>query len=206
VSPTNGAELLTNADPLVVDLVGDIVTGEVVVNSELVYAAGAFQTGFLASSTKVAVTDGYRLSIVRDAGWVLNPTMSVLLIDTRGNHQTAYYTWLWGASITGTPPVITIISPPANDHGRSIYANTFLVFEVTDPDDNLRGFYPIIYYPDGSDALVHDGTSFRPNFATYSTRDVITHGYRFRIRPNGGWAKSPSLFPVGYDEVGLEIP
>ena len=102
---------------------------------------------------------------------------------------------------TGTPPVVTIISPTP---GSTISARDPLVFEVVDPD-GLGLERALVQTGSESDAweqAYRDGAAC-PGFSV--TRTAITDGYRYEITRDAHWRSGlVRLEPVFGDTRAVE--
>lgn len=103
------------------------------------------------------------------------------------------------APATTTPTIGNFTPNPA----AQIAATTAIGFDVTDP----HGFRKIVVYAiaaDGGEEVVWDGTAFSINYATASTRTVITNGFRFSVLRNGGWVVAPRVTVIAVNTDGFE--
>jgi hypothetical protein len=167
-------------------------------------------------------SNGWHLSAIKGSGNIAavgaafrNSAPEPMSMEATGiSGSTAFFVELAAAEGAAEPtnrPVVTVESPlPYNDPDYPIDPTEWLVFTVTDEDaepglgGGLERALPIILFPDGTDALVHDGDTFRPRFAG-STREAISGGYRYTVRPSSGrWTQAPTLLPYAYDGTGLE--
>ncbi len=99
----------------------------------------------------------------------------------------------------GDPPVIGNFSPAV---GTPLARNDTVSFDVTDPTGLLRGEVFVVL---GSDVLVvHDGDRFRGRFTNFSSRAAIVDGFRYTVRPNGGWTSAPTFEVHATDTDGNE--
>lgn len=91
VSPPTIEELAPGS-PLVFDVTDNIGLRRVFVGvrlplrgaEDVVHQGDRFAAGYAASSTRVAISGGWRYSVVRAGGWPENPTLDVYAIDTGG--------------------------------------------------------------------------------------------------------------------------
>lgn len=91
ISPANQSTLAGSDTPLVVDVTGSLQY--VSLNAafdgyslrENVHNSTSFAPNYIDGSTREAITDGYRYSLVRAGGWLTNPALSVDAISTSGN-------------------------------------------------------------------------------------------------------------------------
>lgn len=97
-----------------------------------------------------------------------------------------------------TDPLIDNFDPPV---GTPLNRNDAVSFDVTD----LNLVRAEVFVDIGGDVfVVHDGDRFRGNFSNYSTRSVITNGFRFTVRRNGGWIAAPAFEVHAIDSGGNE--
>lgn len=111
-----------------------------------------------------------------------------------------------------TLPVITDMSPA---DGESIFFDTALSFNVTDPGSNLSRATILAYFPaSGNFEVVYFGTTFTAGVHTFTagfasgytgTRTVIADGYQFsNVVRTAGWPSSPVLVVDAGDDAGNE--
>jgi hypothetical protein len=197
----------------VTDADGDLASVSITAGIESVYALGAFSANFT-SSTRTAITNGYRFVLTRTGGWASSPLAVYLTAADAGGRLTYAY-WSWAVTGAGHRPVVTIVSPlPPNDEAHKIPRSSHLRFRVTDVDGppgtggGLEHFVPIILFPDGTEALVHDGEEFRPRFrgsTRWPTSPPVDPGYEYDVVWHTGlWPQDPTLLPWAWDMTGLE--
>lgn len=118
------------------------------------------------------------------------------------------------ASSIGTQTVDATLIPPLGDvvdpvvsgqspaPGSVINPNTAVTFNVTD-NVALRTVFVFVAFA-GTDAreVVHDGTSFTPNYAGASTRTGTSANYAYTCRRFGGWPASPTFVALPIDTSG----
>lgn len=98
-----------------------------------------------------------------------------------------------------TKPTIANFSPAV---GTPLNSTQPVTFDVTDETGLVRALVLVTL---GSETfLVHDGDIFRPGFSNYSTRTAIAGGFRYTVRPNGGWTKPPTFEVHAVDTSGNE--
>lgn len=93
VSPADLSTLAGSSTPLVVDVTDEGGLRRAFFNlgfegwsiRENVHDGTSFADNYSPASTRTTITNGYRYSIVRDGGWLLNPTLDVKAIDQAGN-------------------------------------------------------------------------------------------------------------------------
>lgn len=91
-------------------------------------------------------------------------------------------------------PTVTLITPAQGAIGNT----DTITFDVTDVD----GFAALIVTADfdaiGLSEVIHDGTEFKAQYATRSTRTVITNGFRYVVLRRNNWPSNPTIviFPV----------
>jgi hypothetical protein len=97
-------------------------------SAESVYHAGAFVGGYIAESYQNGIANGYRLNILRAAGWPgaskggnLAVGLVIDVVDTGGGVTSAevYFEMPQATLISATPPAQTVI-PTASDLGAEI--------------------------------------------------------------------------------------
>lgn len=98
-----------------------------------------------------------------------------------------------------TAPTIDNFSPLP---GTPISRNEPISFDVTDASGLERAI--IMVTISGITYVVHDGDKFRGEFSNFSSRSVITDGFRYSIRRNGGWLAAPTFEVAAYDTDGNE--
>lgn len=100
-----------------------------------------------------------------------------------------------GASDTAAP-TIGNFNPLV---GTPLRRSDFVVFDVEDAQ--LRR--AVIHVALGGDVfVVHDGDTFVGAFSNLSTRTTTATGFRFRVKPNGGWTQAPVFGVIASDAVG----
>ena len=92
VSPTEGSAIMENT-PLVLDVTDTglkrallWVTFPTLGTDELVFNGSAFTSQYSASS-RVAITNGFRFTVVRRGGWPASPQLSAAAYDASGNES-----------------------------------------------------------------------------------------------------------------------
>lgn len=101
------------------------------------------------------------------------------------------------AAAETTPPAINSFVPAV---GTPLDRNQSVQFDVTDETSLLRA---VVLVTQGDDLLtVHDGERFRGRFTNYSTRQAISGGFRYTVRPNGGWISAPTFEVFAVDTSG----
>lgn len=90
VSPPEGSAI-SSTTPLVIDVTDDLGLRRVIVaarfpdgTAELVHDGDLFSTRY-ASSSKTAISGGFRFTLRRQGGWFASPTIQVFPFDTSGN-------------------------------------------------------------------------------------------------------------------------
>jgi hypothetical protein len=90
VSPPEGSSI-SSTTPLVIDVTDDLGLRRVIVaarfpdgTAELVHDGDLFSTRY-ASSSKTAISGGFRFTLRRQGGWFASPTIQVFPFDTSGN-------------------------------------------------------------------------------------------------------------------------
>jgi hypothetical protein len=103
------------------------------------------------------------------------------------------------------PPTTTLVSPSS---GSTLSVDTPVIVDVTDVDSGFaRILVVVVIAPTASSGvalLAHDGVAFRPGFRDYSTRTVITGGFRYSIRRDVGWADPIRIEVYAIDDTGNE--
>lgn len=98
-----------------------------------------------------------------------------------------------------TPPIVSDYDPPL---GTPIWPYRPVKFSVT---DDAGVFAAIVVYASFGGGrpteLVHDGTLFRHPYGS-SVREVITNGFRYTIRRQGGWPTYPVFVAHAIDLGG----
>jgi hypothetical protein len=99
---------------------------------------------------------------------------------------------------THTAPTVTLIDPPEGEIGNT----DTITFEVTDVD----GFSCLIVTAEfddiGLSEVVHDGTEFKTQYATRSTIETITNGFRFTVLRRNNWPSNPTIIIFPVDAIG----
>ncbi len=99
-------------------------------------------------------------------------------------------------------PITTNVQPAP---GTPITASMPIQFDVTDDTGTFRRVLVAAYFPTtGATLLVHDGDSFLGGFSGSSSRAMIAGGFRYTIRPDGGWTSSPTIRVFAIDQSGKE--
>jgi hypothetical protein len=99
------------------------------------------------------------------------------------------------------PPVVGNFTPSP---GSTINPTTMLGFDVTD-NAGLRRVILGVYFPGfGFQEIVHDGTSFMPNYAAASTRVAITNGYRYTVQRAGGWPPAVASLTLTFNVWAID--
>lgn len=103
-----------------------------------------------------------------------------------------------------TPPVVSIVSPTP---GTNISGVTPLVFDVTDTG-LFRRIIVRLKFTGQNWEFIHDGDTFGPGYQADSTRTIISGGYRYSLRKDGGWpiGQVPRLTVYAIDTGGNEAP
>lgn len=90
VSPPEGSSI-SSTTPLVIDVTDDLGLRRVIIaarfpdgTAELVHDGDLFSTRY-ASSSKTAISGGFRFTLRRQGGWFASPTIQVFPFDTSGN-------------------------------------------------------------------------------------------------------------------------
>lgn len=99
----------------------------------------------------------------------------------------------------GAAPVIDNFAPAV---GTPITRDKIISFDVTDDTGLLRA--EVFVTLGGDTYVVHDGERFRGSFTNYSSRAVIANGFRYNVKPNGGWTSSPTFEVHAVDTSGQE--
>lgn len=98
------------------------------------------------------------------------------------------------------PPTIEDISPAP---GQSLTKDQAITFNTVD-DDAIRKVVIIAKYAVTGWEVIHDGTSFGPQYNQYSTREVFGTGYSYSVRRDLGWPEAPTIDIVALDSAGQE--
>lgn len=129
-------------------------------------------------------------------------------IDSPADAAPAHLTAAMAAGASGssgTPPVVTNISPAA---GTAIGAAQSISFDVTDDSGLFRLIMVIADF--GLLAIrevIHDGMSFGPRYlASGNGRVAIPGGWHYTVLRQGGWPSSPTITPYAIDLGGGENP
>lgn len=104
-----------------------------------------------------------------------------------------------GGTGGGSAPVIDNFDPPV---GTPLNRDTVVSFDVTDDTGLLRG--EVFVTLGGDTFVVHDGDKFRGRFSNFSSRTTIPDGFRYNVRPNGGWTEAPTFEVHAVDTAGQE--
>ena len=102
-------------------------------------------------------------------------------------------------------PVISNVTPVA---ASAIAATQVLGLDAT-ASVAIRLAMLVAYFPNlGIREVIHDGTSFGPNYpaASGNSRTVISGGFRYTLLRTGGWPASPTIIPYVVDVAGEENP
>jgi len=103
-----------------------------------------------------------------------------------------------------TPPFVGNFIPP---QGQFIASNTFLTFDVIDPDGFRLVLLTASFPSMNIYEVIHDGEAFGPNYNDgNSGRVAIEDGFHFSILRKGGWPTSPTIVPFVIDVFGTENP
>lgn len=103
------------------------------------------------------------------------------------------------APVDVVAPVISNFAPSV---GTPLNRSDFVSFDVTDDTGLLRGE---VFVRLGDDVfVVHDGEKFRGRFTNFSSRAAITGGFRYTVKPNGGWTQAPIFEVHAVDTSGNE--
>jgi phage gp46-like protein len=149
------------------------------------------------TSTVEDIPHGKRATFHRGGGWVdAEIQLQLANVDALGNSEGCQWTWTtpfvgaYSCGVgdePGSPPVITLISPPEPE----LEPTEEIVIEVTDPDGDLA---LVLLHVNG--ALAFDGAAFFASFLL-SSRVAISTGFRFTLRPPAGvWP--PTVVVDGY--------
>lgn len=118
---------------------------------------------------------------------------------TRGNQAFLY--GLTPGDGDGSPPVVTLVSPP---DGSTIEQGTPIAIDVTDNVALRRSFLVVRFAALGIEEVAHQGDRFAPNYAGASSRVAIPGGFRFTLMRAGGWPASPIVDVYAIDTAGSE--
>ena len=131
-------------------------------------------------------------------GWVRD----VLLFDRSitDDELAGIYAFLVSAP-EDAPPTISNLAPTP---GSAISRSDPVFFDVTDDKGGLRRALIAAKFADGSYEVVHDGDAFAAGYASLSTREAITNGFRYRVRRAAGWPSGPTIVPFVVDTSGQE--
>lgn len=167
---------------------------------------------------------GNLIMFVSDDGVTYAPLLSSLqsVLVTSGQSQTfsfsgsgfefAQLQWVPGSATDGTlgsgswsitslsPPVVDDFDPPV---GATIYQDTPIAFEVTDP--NGLGFAVLdilVAFPSGAVEAAYTGSALTPLYQASSSVEPIAGGYAFTLLRLGGWPGSPTITPNAVDTAG----
>lgn len=98
-------------------------------------------------------------------------------------------------------PVVGNFSPPP---GTIITGRTPISFDVTDANSPLRRIIVAISYANTMVELAYDGSSFRGDYAAFSTKTIITNGFTFLLQRRSNWPASPTVEVYPVDTSGNE--
>lgn len=105
----------------------------------------------------------------------------------------------WGGGPSDVlPPEVTNVVPAA---GTPITPTDEVRFDVTD-DSGAFALLLVTVDQRGVQEVVHDGVSFVGYYAELSTRELLTEGFRYRMRRSGGWTAPPQFRVYAVDAVG----
>lgn len=93
-------------------------------------------------------------------------------------------------------PTVALVSPAP---GTLIARNTPFVVDVQDEN---AGVFAALFVKVATSRLyevAHDGEGFSYLYQAGSTRDVISGGYRFTLRRDGGWPGAPTFTVRAFD-------
>lgn len=193
---------VTSADGFSEIVVWAVLAGGTTV---MVYDGSAFGPEVNGASS-VSGTTTRSFSITHDGdGWEDDYTLHVLAVDSRGVSASTSSAYTLSDPPAPpdppdvTPPVVTVVSPaPPGPVGR----NDAVRLRVTDSISLKRAW--LFVTMNGEQYVVHNGYSFRPAYATGSTRTPIEGGYEFVVLRTGGWLAAPSFEVQAMDEAGNE--
>lgn len=155
---------------------------------EVAWDGIAFSANYSAASTRTTITNGFRFSVKRNGGWVVAPRVTVIAVNTDGFEAST------------VPPVVGNWTPTV---GAQITTTTPIGFDVTD----AAGLSQVIVYAvaaNGTTEQAFNGTTFTADYDAASTRTVISGGYRFSIRRDGGWTVAPQITVAAVNVNGIE--
>jgi hypothetical protein len=98
-------------------------------------------------------------------------------------------------------PTVSNLAPTP---GSAISRSDPVFFDVTDDQASIRRALIAARFADGSYEVVHDGDGFAAGYASLSTREAITNGFRYRVRRAAGWPSGPTIVPFVIDTSGQE--
>jgi hypothetical protein len=121
------------------------------------------------------------------------------------------FPYVFGDSVTAgegggggeaVPPEVTLVSP---SQLNALSRNEPIVLEVTDETQLARVLITVQYPSLDAPQVAFDGTGFTEPFATESSTEDITDGYRFTLRRRTGWpSRQLTLKVYAVDTSGNE--
>jgi hypothetical protein len=170
--------------------------------SEVVFDGSAFATGYTGSTTVVSGTVT-RYTFHRSAGWRSTPVIKAYARDTLGNELAfaTSLTYAFTPAPPDNPPTIANVSPAP---GTALAVSSAITFDLLDDFGFRRIFVYARFASLGRWEVIHDGTSFGPQYDGGSTRTAVGTGYHYSVARDGGWPEAPTLSLLPVDLVGQE--
>lgn len=201
-NPGNGSTLL-NADQIAIDVTDALGLSLVSIvailanRTETIWDGGTFRAPY--SGLRTTIANGKRFTFTRSPGW----PEATLIVDTRAADPAGNTTEVSFGYTVSNPsglivPTITNISPAP---GTSLAATQSVVFDAT---DNTGLLFAEIQVDQIRREIVHDGDVFLDPY-TFSSRVVITGGWRYTVTRTGGWVTAPT-FRARLIDVSGNIP
>jgi hypothetical protein len=105
----------------------------------------------------------------------------------------------WGGGPTDTtPPTLTNVVPSP---GTPINPADEVRFDMTDDSGEFATLLVTVDQK-GILEVVHDGERFLGYYGELSTRELVSGGWRYKVRRTGGWTAAPIFRVYAVDAVG----
>lgn len=202
-TPSEHATVSSKTTAIVVDVTDPSTPSTIIVMAkftsgeyEVVHDGSAFTSGYNGSSTRNAISNGYRFSIVRDGvGWLEDPVIVVYARDSEGNEtnlQTLTYDF--------TPPIPALTGVSPVDGAALLLSTSPASFTIVD-GGTAEVALVIASYDEGISEVVWDSVNgFTAGYGTSSTVTPAGDNLAFVVRRDGGWYSNPSFRVIAVNE------
>jgi len=128
--------------------------------------------------------------------------ISVVLSESISYVLSQSITYVYVTASVGSAPVVSNILPTP---GSNIQETNILSFDITDDSGQFKRIIIHAYFPTlRIKEVVHDG-GFGPTYTdSANIVTVISGGYNYALRRDGGWPSNPTIIPYVIDISGSE--